>query len=101
MVTVNVTNFTGRAKEEDKIVFDNPTDYLTRQFDEHEHNLQTGFYKNMGGCYDFRPFLKRFVFNLHGSWFCSYAPNKTLLKKAVCGVINEIHQLPNPHVVKK
>ena len=97
---VNVRNFTGQAKEEDKKDFDNPKefinkvytiskpkDYLEKSIPElcrHfglENLLTTGQYKCMGWQYDFRPYLKKYVYCQYGHWHSAYAPNKTALRK--------------------
>jgi hypothetical protein len=56
--------------------------------------LRGGHYKLMGYAYDFRPHLKKFLYkqNYYG-WQEAYAPNKTLLRKAVYGTIEKIIEL--------
>ena len=39
----------------------------------------------LGWCYDFRPWLKLYVYRENGSWYEAYAPNKTILRKSITG----------------
>jgi hypothetical protein len=55
--------------------------------------LKSGTYKSMGYRYDFKPLLKRFVYKQYGNWTEAYAPNKTKLRNAVYGKIDEIVEL--------
>ena len=74
-----------------------PKGFLKRKFESGgEGNIErNGIYKEMGYAYDFRPYLKRFVFKQNGSWWESYAPNKTLLRSVTYGKIDELVELPN------
>lgn len=47
---------------------------------------KTGIYKYMGWKYDFRPMLKRYVFNCYGSWSDGYALNRKNLRKLNSGI---------------
>ena len=78
---------------------ENPVEFLNK----HYHSgysgaisnfLSKGIYLSMGYRYDFKPFLKRFVYKQYGKWTEAYAPNKTKLRKAVFGKIDEIVELP-------
>lgn len=44
----------------------------------------------MGWSYDFKPYLKTFVYKQYGSWHECKAPNKTLLRKVIYGKIDKI-----------
>ena len=52
--------------------------------------LRHGHYKSMGFCYDFRGDLKHYVVKQYGEWCEYYAPNKTLLRKVLCGKVQKI-----------
>lgn len=57
-------------------------------------NLRSaGCYKIAGWCFDFTPYLKRFVVKQYGSWHEYYAPNKTLLRKSLYGTIQKIVEI--------
>lgn len=56
-------------------------------------DYRTGTYKNMGYSFNVRPYLKRYVYKQYGQWSEMFAPNKTLLRKQVGGVITEIVEL--------
>lgn len=47
----------------------------------------------MGYCYDFRKELKKYVVKQYGNWYEYFAPNKTLLRKALCGRIEKIVEI--------
>lgn len=49
-------------------------------------------YRYMGWLYDFTPHMKRFLVKQYGDWQEYYAPNKTALRKATYGEIQEIFQ---------
>lgn len=51
---------------------------------------RNGVYREMGYKYDFRPFLRHFVYKQYGSWYESYAINKTNLRHLVYGKIDAI-----------
>ena len=46
-----------------------------------------------GWSYDFKPFLKKYLYKQYGSWVECYAPNKTLLRKSVYGRIDQIVEI--------
>ena len=59
-------------------------------------NLQrSGRYRLMGWCYDFSPFLKKYLVKQYDSWQEYYAPNKTLLRNSIYGSIGEIVEIPD------
>jgi hypothetical protein len=57
--------------------------------------METGIYRLMGWAFDFRPFLRRFVYKQYGQWWELYAPDKTMVRKAVHGRITEIVEVKN------
>lgn len=72
-----------------------PLDYLkgifADKFHSQLHNVkQSGMVKIMGYRYNFRPYLKRYVYKQYGSWHESFAPNKTTLRKVIIGRIDQI-----------
>jgi len=91
---VDCWKFNQNANSE-KITIDNPKEFLRDKYVKGcifgLDNLKcTGYYKFMGWCYDFRPFLKNFVYKQYGRWIEVYVPNKTCLRKVVCGRIDKI-----------
>ena len=63
-------------------------------------NLRSaGCYKIAGWCFDFTPYLKRFVVKQYGSWHEYYAPNKTLLRKSLYGTIQKIVEIEAVHEI--
>jgi hypothetical protein len=52
--------------------------------------LRTGFAKLMGYRFDFRPFVKKFIYKQYGQWHEAFAPNKTALRKVIYGRIDQI-----------
>lgn len=95
---MQIYNFTGKAKEENKIDFKEPGEFLKRKFEKgcifgQDNLLRTGTYKEMGWSYDFKPFLKRFLVKQYGNWSEYYCLNKTTLRKLIFGKVEEIREL--------
>ena len=95
---MQIYNFTGKAKEENKIDFKKPEEFLKRKFEKgcifgQDNLLRNGIYKEMGWSYDFKPFLKRFLVKQYGNWSEYYCLNKTTLRKLIFGKVEEIREL--------
>lgn len=71
-----------------------PLNYLDRAYTPHhsasDNLLRYGVYKLMGYRYDFKPYLKLYLYKQHGDWREAYAPNKTKLRAAIYGSIDKI-----------
>lgn len=98
MSEIRVYDFTGRATEENKTSFENPEQFLKEKFNGGcnfgtENLMRYGVYKLMGWAYDFKPFLKSFLYKQNGEWTEIYAPNKTLLRKSIYGRIDKIVEI--------
>jgi hypothetical protein len=65
----------------------------TRFYTNNDNLLRYGVYKLMGYVYDFKPFLKKYLYKQYGSWNEAYAPNKTKLRQVVYGKITQIIEL--------
>ena len=61
-------------------------EWLNMKFDNHYHfgidNLQHGFYKEGGWCFDLRPFMKKYIYTFYDSVYVGYAPNVKGLRSA-------------------
>jgi hypothetical protein len=55
---------------------------------------QGATYKLAGWAYDFSDYLPRFIVRQYDTWRTYYAPNKTSLRKALYGRIEEIYEIP-------
>lgn len=90
--------FSVAAKEKPNILGDiNIQDWLKQKYNKGYvfglDNLQKfGVYKYLGWEFDFRPYLKSYVYLTNGGWANAYAPNKTYLRKSVYGKIYEIYE---------
>ena len=82
--------------------FDNPPydlEYVINQYKVggyggHVDNLiRTGCIMSAGWCFNFTGELRHFVFKQYNQWSEGYAPNKTLLRKAVHGHIDKIVEI--------
>jgi len=87
--------FVPHVDQSKKPLIDNPAEFLKTVYGPGYHSalhsmLSSGFYKYMGYCYDFRPYLKNYLYKQYGSWHEVYAPNKTLLRTAIHGRIEKI-----------
>ena len=92
---VNSYKFSETATEEPPIEFDNPIGFLEFRYQKGcisgvDNLLRSGLYKLSGWAYDFRPFLKNYVYKQYGSWHEVYAPNKTMLREVTYGKIDRI-----------
>jgi len=71
--------------------------FLDRAYQRHYTNnnnlLNYGNYKCMGYLFDFKPYLKKFLYKQYGEWSEVYAPNKTTLRKIIYGKIDKIVEL--------
>ena len=71
-----------------------PLDFLNkayvRLYTNNDNLLKYGHYKLMGYVYDFKPYLKLYVYKQYGTWYEAYAPNKTLLRSVLGGRIDKI-----------
>lgn len=89
--------FVSHVNQELKPTIENPKDFLKRayvRFYTNNNNLlRFGYYKLMGYLYDFKPYLKKYLYKQYGSWHEVYAPNKTLLRQATYGKIDKIIEL--------
>lgn len=93
-----VYDFTGRAEEQHKrnITFEDVRHmYETRKSWDcgMSDMLRYGIIKSMGWKYVFHDELKKFVVKQYGSWHEYFAPNKTLLRKALYGRVERIVQI--------
>ena len=52
--------------------------------------MKYGVYKLQGWNFNFKPYLKRYVYQQYGQWSECHAPNKTLLRQVVGGRIGQI-----------
>lgn len=64
-----------------------------RFYTNNDNLIRYGVYKLMGYRYDFKPYLKKYLYKQYGEWREAYAPNKTLLRKVIYGTINQIIEL--------
>lgn len=76
---------------------DNPLEFLKRAYvrfyTNNDNLIRFGHYKVMGYKYDFKPFLKKYLYKQYGNWNEVFAPNKTLLRQVISGHIDKIVEL--------
>lgn len=53
-----------------------------------------GVIRSMGWEYDFKSYLKRYVYKLHNNWHECYAPNKVAVKTSTFGTVKEVIEIP-------
>ena len=56
---------------------------------------QSGVYRRDGWEFNFRPFLKQFLFSQRGSCYTAWAKNRTNLRNSTVGKIKIIQELEN------
>lgn len=73
------------------------TDFLkdayVRFYTNNDNLINFGCYKHMGYKYDFKPYLKKYLYKQYGNWHEAFAPNKALLRKVIYGRIDKIVEL--------
>lgn len=97
---VIITKFSTSATETPTMGLFNPKDFLIQKYENRfdfgaSELIRTGVFKLAGWKYNFRPFLKRYLVKQYGNWIEYYAPNRTLLRKAIYGRIDELVELKN------
>lgn len=89
--------FVDYVNQTDKPIIENPKEFLKRayvRFYTNNNNLiMYGHYKLMGYEYDFKPYLKKYLYKQYGDWREGYAPNKTMLRQVIGGRIEKIIEL--------
>lgn len=68
-------------------------DAYVRYYTNNSNLISYGCYKLMGYEYDFKPYLKKYLYKQYGIWTEAYAPNKTLLRKVIYGSIDKIVEI--------
>lgn len=80
---------------------DTVQDFFLTQFTKYNHSIndlkQFGIYKLNGWAFDFKPFLRRYVYLTHGSWREMYAPNKQTVVNLTYGRVSEIVEIKNKY----
>lgn len=64
-----------------------------RFYTNNDNLIRHGYYKLMGYRYDFRPFLKKYLYKQYGQWTEAFAPNKTTLRQVIYGKIDKIIEI--------
>lgn len=90
--------FVGHVDQEARPSIENPIEFLKEKFNSPhsfgiDNLMRFGVFKLMGYKYDFRSYLKKYLYKQYGNWIEVYAPNKTYLRKAVYGKIDKIVEL--------
>jgi len=79
-------------------VITNPKEELTSIYSNRNHsqlaNLKDyGIYRIRGCQYNFKTYLKRYVYKQYDMWREAYAPSRTLLRKSTYGKIDKIVEI--------
>lgn len=89
--------FVSHVQQDKKPTIENPKAFLKkayqRFFTNNDNLIRYGYYKLMGYQYDFKPYLKKYLYKQYGDWREVYAPNKTLLRQAIGGRIDKIIEI--------
>lgn len=64
-----------------------------RYYTNNQNLISYGYYKLMGYKYDFKPYLKKYLYKQYDSWREAYAPNKTSLRRVIHGKIDKIVEI--------
>jgi hypothetical protein len=97
METVEAFKFSRSAKAEKPVLQHDVKTFLNSKYDKGcifglDDLKSEGVFRLAGWCFDFRPYLTRYLVKQHGQWAEAYAPNRTLLRRATYGRIDEIVQ---------
>lgn len=89
--------FVDHVNQTERPIIEDAHEFLKRAyvrfFTNNDNLINYGCYKLMGYKYDFRPFLKLFLYKQHGQWREAFAPNKTILRKVIFSKIDQIKEL--------
>lgn len=89
--------FVSHVNQNDKPTIENPKEFLkkayVRYFTNNDNLIRYGCYKLMGYKYDFKPYLKQYLYKQYGYWHEAFAPNKTILRQVIYGRIDCIKEL--------
>lgn len=64
-----------------------------RFYTNNENLIRFGYYKERGYKYDFKPYLKKYLYKQYGDWTEAFAPNKSLLRQVIGGRIDKIIEI--------
>ena len=89
--------FVNHVDQTAKPTINDPKEFLKRAYvrfyTNNDNLIRFGHYKLMGYKYDFKPYLKKYLYKQYGEWSEAYAPNKTLLRQVIGGRIEQIIDL--------
>lgn len=95
--TVKGFPFVPHVDQNNRPTIENANDFLKRAYvkfyTNNDNLIRYGYYKLRGYRYDFKPFLKKYLYSQYGNWVEVYAPNKTLLRQVIGGKINKIIEI--------
>ena len=82
--------FVAHVKQDERPEIENPNEWLKKNYINSDNVSRYGYYKLMGYQFNFRPYLKLYIYKQYEQWSEIYAPNKTMLRKKVYGKIDKI-----------
>lgn len=90
--------FVSHVNQQDRPTINNPLEFIKKVYSSPYYTnadniLRHGNYKLSGYLYDFKPYLKKYLYKQYGQWSEIYAPNKTSVRKVIYGRIDKIIQL--------
>jgi hypothetical protein len=89
--------FVSHVSQDDRPQITDAKEFLkkayVRFYTNNDNLIRFGHYKLMGYKYDFKPFLRKYLYKQYGQWNECYAPNKTTLRQVIGGVINQIIEI--------
>ena len=68
-------------------------DAYVRFYTNNNNLIRYGYYRLMGYQYDFKPYLKKYLYKKYDRWYEAYAPSKTLLRQVIYGRIDKIVEI--------
>ena len=93
-ITIVGTPFVDHVCQTSKPTIENPKEFLKRAYvrfyTNNDNLINYGCYKLMGYKYDFKPYLRSYLYKQYGNWNEVFAPNKTLLRQVIGGHIDKI-----------
>ena len=97
MEKMRVVDFTGKADPKYKAEIANPRAQVRHYFEIGSFSLNNltreGCYRCMGWLYDYRPYLKKYLYKQYDRWQEAYAPTRSHLRKVTYGRIEKIIEL--------
>lgn len=89
--------FVSHVDQEKRPIIENAKEFIEKSYSFGYTNninlIKYGKYKTMGYEFNFKSYLKKYLYKQYGQWNECYAPNKTKLRKVIYGKVDKIIEI--------